>query len=157
MGIRVLGLDRVVPRKRRDLAIDWKNRVRRLRAPDVLVSASTWSDTAGLRFRGNAGWLAGSSGRTMRHDRDLSRLEIFYHDFIHECSLPQGEAWDFLSTYLDEHIGRAADSRLEWHPYAVSNRLASWLVFLAHASPPDSAGLQVRLANECLLLTDFVA
>ncbi|MBK1877944.1 heparinase II/III family protein [Pelagicoccus mobilis] len=154
--IGLLGVDRVLPRSRHELASDWEQRIDRFSANRVSPPLRPWGDVAGLRFRGNAAWLAGNSGRTMQHKRDLARLELHYHDFMKQGIMEPSEAWEFLSGYLSEHRNRAADSTNEWHPYSVSNRLASWLEFLAHAPSPDEAELRETLANECLLLADFV-
>lgn len=149
-------VERALPRSRHTLSEDWPQRLAALGQPELNGAETSWSSTSGLQFRGNADWLASSSGRNTLHERDLGRLELFYHDFIWEGKLSEIDAWEFVAGYLEDHRERASDSRYEWHPYTVSNRLASWLAFLASATRADRSETRQLLANECLLLTDFV-
>ncbi len=155
-GLRLAGLQRLVPRHRRALAPDCLERVQALSRLPNGVPPAEWCATAGTRFRANSGWLISHSGRTMRYRRDLARLELYYHEFLHDRALSAAEAWSFLSEYLRDHRTRASDGRHEWHPYAVSNRLASWLAFLAHHPDDADDSLKQQLLEECLLLTDYV-
>ena len=155
--VRISGIDRVLPRQRQTLAYDWEQRILGSALARLSESTNVWSEVAGLRFRSNAHWLATGAGRALRYERDLSRLELHYHEFIGHAQLDGRDAWDFVDSYLESHRNRVADSRCEWHPYAVSNRLVSWLAMLARSSEDAPAGTRQRLACECLLLTDFLS
>lgn len=148
--LRRLGLRRLLPRRRLKLADDWATRVSRV---------SQWKnaghDARTIGFHSNSAWRERGAGRAQRYGRELPRLELFYHRFLNDGSMSRVDAARFLEKYLSSALARAGDGRYEWHPYAVSNRLANWIEFLA--TPEGlSPALANALANECLLLADFV-
>ncbi len=155
--ISKLGIDKAVPRTRSRLAIDYSDRLVVLsKAVEADIPSVSWSNTAGLRYRGNSFWSVSGPERALRYERELTRLELFYHEFLNQGALDEGENWDFIKRYLEGHRERVFDSTHEWHPYSVSNRLASWLIFLSRTINSSSKGDQEVLALECLLLTNYL-
>lgn len=149
------GIEGVLPRSRWGLSPDWRERIHPLAGGEKRREC-TWQEVPGIRFRGNAEWLESGAGRPLRYRRDLAALELFYHEFLTDGSLPGSEAWAVLERYLAGHQNRVSDGVLEWHPYTVSNRLAQWLRFLAQEAQRGEAIQVDRLAGECRLLTDYV-
>lgn len=144
------GFEGVVPTRRQGLAADWRARLARWGGGVVVGNGLV--EVAGKRLLANREWLKGGAGRPLRHSRELSRLELFYHTFLPGWK----DGWGFVQGCVEEFPARTWDRVHEWHPYTVSNRLASWLGFLATAGPPDDAGLPERAAVTCRRMTDFV-
>jgi hypothetical protein len=109
-------------------------------------------EVAGRAFMANRAWLRAGAGRPLRHARELSRLELFYHSF-----LPSSEyGWDFVRETLAEFPARIENRGQEWHPYSVSNRLAYWLEFLARSGPSPDPQLEAEAAALCRQWTDYL-
>jgi len=128
--------------------------VSRLRG--VTKRASALTELPGRAFQGNQAWLAAGPGRASRHQRELSRLELSYHGFLVDGSVDNPSGWDFLRSYQAEFPARTSEWSHEWHPYSVSNRIGSWLGFLAKAPHVGQETLASDVAGCIREMTDMV-
>lgn len=148
------GLNRALPGRRISLAADWQARLARW--PVRLGEEAAWQELPGQKFKGSDSWLALGPQAGGRYSGELHRLELFYHEFLVERRPPHKEISSFFATYLDGSRSRVADRACEWSPYAVTTRLANWLQLLAGGSLALAPEPASRLAQECLLLADYV-
>lgn len=164
--VRGRGLERVLPRRRLALAPEWSERLSRWRGigsddDSGHVERSRSGDSSfynlpGERFIGNAAWLKSGAGRAGRYQRELPRIELFFHEFIgSEGSSPEEQS-QFLADYIRGYSDRADDNALEWHPYAVGCRTVQWLKWIGDHSREIPASLQMELLQAALLGADYV-